>query len=49
MHPAFALVDGVCRSAAFLSIENITRCGIVVKHFLPHCGRKFLNCLKKMF
>jgi hypothetical protein len=29
-----------CRIAAFLSLENITRCGMIVNDFLPQRGKK---------
>jgi hypothetical protein len=33
----------LCRIAAYLSMENITRCGMDVKEILPHCGKKIVN------
>jgi len=37
----------ICRVAAFLSLENVTRCGMFVNDFLPRCGRKFVFTYKK--
>jgi hypothetical protein len=37
----------ICRVAAFLSLENVTRCGMNVNNFLPRCGRKLQKLMQK--